>query len=132
MMPLDFEESNFSTLQNNERGLAFRWGVCGGSALKNKVWLTSEVVTEERNGKAGAKPTIDFVVNGDLNLGLELAKDRTDEAMLDKLKKIGKGGVYSRHNSYLFHFVFKGTLEDAVRQVNGRFADSRVHLYEGL
>eukprot|EP01039_Chlorochromonas_danica_P002759 gene2759-3012_t len=129
MLPLDFEECNFSTLEDDERGLAFRWGVCGGSALENQVWLTSEVVTEERNGKAGAKPTIDFVVNGDLNLGLELAKDRTDEAMLDKLKKIGKGGVYSRHNSYLFHFVFKGTLEDAVRQVNGFPIDLQTRVY---
>lgn len=129
MRPLDFEESNFSTLDNNERGLAFRWGVCGGSALKNQVWLTSEVVTEERKGTAGAKPTIDFVVNGDLNLGLELARDRTDVAMLNKLKKIGKGGVYSRHNSYLFHFVFNGTMEDAVRQVNGFPIDLQTRVY---
>jgi hypothetical protein len=129
MRSLDFEESNFSTLDNNERGLAFRWGVCGSLALKNQVWLTSEVVTEERKGMAGAKPTIDFVVNGDLNLGLELARDRTDDAMLDKLKKIGKGGVYSRHDSYLFHFLIDGTMEDAVRQVNGFPIDLQTRVY---
>jgi hypothetical protein len=54
----------------------------------------------------------------DLNLGLELARDRSDKAMLDKLKKIGKGGMYSRHDSYLFHFVFSGTMEAAMRQVD--------------
>lgn len=129
MKPLDFEESNFSTLDNNERGLAFRWGVCAGSALKNQVWLTSEVVTEERKGTTGAKPTIDFVVNGDLNLGLELARDRTDAAMLNKLTKIGKGGVYSRRDSYLFHFVVNGTMKDAVRQVNRFPIDLQTRVY---
>jgi hypothetical protein len=131
MRPLDFEESNFSTLRNNERGLAFRWGVCAGSALKNQVWLTSEVVTEEKKGKSGAKPTIDFVVNGKLNLGLELAKDRTDTALQDKLGKIGKGGVYSRHDSYILHFVFNSTLNDAIQGV-GRLplgVQSRVYTY---
>lgn len=129
MRPLDFEESDFSTW-DNERGLAFRWGVCAGSALKNQVWLTSEVVTEERNGTTEeAKPTIDFVVNGDLNLGLALARDRTDVAMLNKLTKIGKGGVHSRRDSYLLHFVFNGTVEDAVRQVNGFPLDLQTRVY---
>lgn len=132
MRASDFEETNFSTLDNNERGLAFIWGVCGGSALKNQVWLTSEVVTEERKGKTWAKPTIDFVVNGDLNLGLELARDRTEDAMLDKVKKIGEGGMYSRHDSYLFHFVFKGTMEDAVRQVTGFPIDLQTRVYTYL
>jgi hypothetical protein len=62
MRALDFEESDFSTLDNKERGLAFRWGACGGSALKNQVWHTSEVVTEERIRMAGAKPAYDFVM----------------------------------------------------------------------
>lgn len=131
MRPWDFEESDFSTLDINERGLAFRWGVCAGSALKNQVWLTSEVVTEERIGKAAAEPTIDFVVNGDLNLGLKLARDRTDGAMLGMLKKIGKGGYYSR-DSYLFHFVFKGTMEDVVRQVNVFPIDLQTRVYTFL
>jgi len=128
MRPMDFEEMNFSTLDNNERGLAYRWGICAGSALKEQVWLTSEVVTEEKKGESGAKPTIDFVVN-ELNLGLELARDRNDKAMLDKLKKIGKGGVYSRHDSYLFHFVFNGTLEDAVQEVKGFPVDMQSRVY---
>jgi len=128
MRPVDFEEMNFSTLDNNERGLAYRWGICAGSALKEQVWLTSEVVTEEKKGESGAKPTIDFVVN-ELNLGLELARDRNDKAMLDKLKKIGKGGVYSRHDSYLFHFVFNGTLEDAVQEVKGFPVDMQSRVY---
>lgn len=128
MRPWDFEESDFSTLDINERGLAFRWGVCAGSALKNQVWLTSEVVTEERIGKAAAEPTIDFVVNGDLNLGLKLARDRTDGAMLGMLKKIEKGGYYSR-DSYLFHFVVDGTMKDVVRQVNVFPIDLQTRVY---
>jgi hypothetical protein len=73
----------------------------------NQVWLISEVVTEERKGKTGAEPTIKFVVSGDINLGLELAMDRTDEPMLDK---IGKGGASSRRDSYLCHFVVRGAM----------------------
>lgn len=131
MKAIDFEESNFSTMENNERGLAFRWGVCCGSALKDQVWVSSEVVTDARVGQSGAKPTIDFVVNGRLNLGLELAKDRSKNAMLDKLKKIGDGGVYGRHDSYLLHFFFKGTMDDAISQVEQfpRKKQSRVYTF---
>jgi hypothetical protein len=55
--PLDFEESNdFIPYYTKLRGLAFRWGISAGSALKNQVWLMSEVVTEEREEKTGAEP----------------------------------------------------------------------------
>lgn len=114
----DFKEGNFSTMNNNERGLAHRWGVCAGAALKEQVWLTSEVVTKERNenkDNIGAKPTIDFVVNGSLYMGLELAKNRTPKDIAVKFEKLGK--EYGRHDSYIFHFVFKGTLDEARQQV---------------
>lgn len=119
MRAQDFEEDNYSYMYNNERGLAFRWGVCAGAALKEEVWLTSEVVTKD-----GA---IDFVVNGRPNLGLELARDRTPEKMLEKLKKIGKGG--SSRDSYLFHFVFNGTLDEAVQQVKKFPQDQQLRVY---
>jgi hypothetical protein len=129
MKKLDFEDSNFSNSDNNERGLAFRWGVCWGSALKDQVWLTSEVVTEEKIGYKGSKPTIDFVVNGDLNLGLEFAKDRKPWEICDKLNKIGKNGVYQRHDSYVVHFVFDGTLASVTKQVEQYPEDMHSRVY---
>jgi hypothetical protein len=65
----------------------------------------------------GAKPTIDFVVNGNLNLGLELAKDRNKKELLKKYEETIEGGVYSRHDSYIFHFVFNSTLDDVIKQM---------------
>lgn len=129
MEPEDFLESNFSTMDNNERSLAFRWGVCCGAALKHQVWLSNEVITKEKEGQGGAKPTIDFLVNGKLNLGLELAKNRNPSDMLNKLKKSGEGGVYSRHNSYIFHFVFNNTLENTVKQIRTLPSDMQTRVY---
>lgn len=132
MRPLDFEETNYPTMDNNERGMAFRWGVCAGAALKEQVWLSSEVVTDQKKDKSGAKPTIDFVVNGNLNMGVELAKDRSFQAIMEKAKKIAKGGVYGqRHDSYIFHFVLNGTEQKAVEQL-GKFpaeVQPRVYTY---
>jgi hypothetical protein len=52
--------------------------------------------------------------------------DRTDEPMLDK---VGKGGASSRRDSYLFHIVVHGTMEDVVRQVNGIPVDKQTRVY---
>jgi hypothetical protein len=96
----DFVEANFSSLDNNERDLASRWGTAAGSVLI---------------GKSGARPTIDWVVNGSLNLGVELTRDRSDKAIEEKLDKTSSEGVCGRHDSFIF--VLKGTRDDAIRQV---------------
>lgn len=106
MSSLDFDEADFSRYLDRERGLAFRWGICAGLALKEQVWQSSPLFTEDPHDAS----TMDFSVNGNVILSLGLAKDRTNEAVLDKFKKI-------RPDSFLLHFVHYSTLEAAMEDV---------------
>ena len=97
--------------------------------MKDQVWLTPEVVPEERIDQKGSNPTIDLIVNGDLNLSLAVAKNRKPWEIRSKLKKVGEGGAYKRHDTYVVHFVFDSTLESVEKQVQQYPVDLQSRVY---
>lgn len=113
----EFQEVHFPDLISNERALAFRWGVNAIAALGTQVWIASEVVTEERPGEPGAKPTIDFFINSAHNMGIEMARNVTAQKLREKLQKVTEGGCYGRHKTYILHFDFSGDYNEVIAKI---------------
>lgn len=69
------------------------------------------------------------MVHRPLSLRLELARDRTDADMTELLAATATGGESHSADSYLFHFVLKGTLDDAIRQVKSLPTEKHSRVY---
>lgn len=124
MNTVDFDDVKVPTLQNPEKCVAADWALAASCVLKGQVWLASDVVAGPAK-RLGAT----WMVHRPLSLRLELARDRTDADMTELLAATATGGESHSADSYLFHFVLKGTLDDAIRQVKSLPTEEHSRVY---
>ena len=103
----DFMDANFYK-KPTENCLGYRWANCLKSALCD-VFIAPQTRTKYEDHRGpGPKPTIDFIFNGRLNMGLELALDLNAEGVREHLSRFD--GNYNRYktNGFVFHFMTVG------------------------
>eukprot|EP01035_Chromulina_nebulosa_P027162 gene27162-35679_t len=104
----DFEDAHFKQVPV-ENAIGFKWGFNVRKVLLN-VWIAPQVRTQyaEHPGR-GAKPLIDFVCNGRVNTGIEVAlnlKFLGKSGISTHLKRFNEGKDYARYskNGVVLHF----------------------------
>jgi hypothetical protein len=100
----DFKDAFYDAVAV-ENAVGFRWGFNVRSVLRN-VWVAPQVRTAyAEHSKPGAKPVIDFIFNGRLNLGIKLALNLKADGIQEHLTRFD--GNYKRFKT---HGLIKGTL----------------------
>ena len=135
---------------SQERGLAFRWGVSAGAALKRKgqVRLTAEVVTQSvvkttvppttnfrvysgstssSNGSNGSSGSNTSSGSSKFPICMHVAVDRSSTAMHALVDQMGDAAECGHH--YLLHFVDCTSLEGVMRNIQQFPVCKQSHVY---
>lgn len=99
----DFQDPNFVPRPPVENAIGFRWGQYVRGTYPNLFFaFQSRTMTDAHFGP-GAKPTIDFVFNGTLNLGIEILLNGNSKSVEEHLSRFD--GKYKRYkeNGIIFH-----------------------------
>jgi hypothetical protein len=103
----DFMDAHFK-LVAVENCVGFRWGHYVKSALCN-VFVAPQVRTKYLDHKGpGPKPTIDFLFNGRLNIGIELALNLKADGIRDHLARFDDYYFRYKKTGHVLHFMTEG------------------------
>lgn len=97
-----------------ENPIGFRWARYAQSKISNINMLPQTQATKNRDFEEGpgAKPTIDFYVNGNLNTAFELARNCDQRSIDSKFSRfLDVNGAHSqwRERFCIFHFQLSGS-----------------------
>ena len=112
----DFEDALYSDIPATENAIGYRWFLKVQSVLPN-VWGNTQVRTKNLDhAKRGAKPTIDFLFNGRVNLlGVELTLNDDVKGVDEHLKRFSDNYKCFSETGVVFHIV---TLPDKKEDKN--------------
>ena len=102
----DFYDPHYNRIAV-ENTIGFRWGLNVHNTLPG-VFVAPQVRTllSEHTGR-GAKPLIDYLFNGLMNMGMELILNQPQREVVEHLKRFDN--EYKRYkdtgSGYLFHFL---------------------------
>jgi hypothetical protein len=90
-----------------EDAISFRWGTKVLKSLSN-VWLSAQA-RMEKGGlmNPGAQPRIDFIFNGKLNLGIEVALNQSKKGVQEHLSRFVDKYKKLQDRGYVFHIDTK-------------------------
>ena len=104
----DFLDVFYDTVRV-ENALGYRW--CDRlKSVTCTLWIDSQVRTKYHEIKTpGAKPVIDYFINGRYNFGLELGLNLNEKEIKEHLDRFDNKYLRFQYNGYVFNFDTKTT-----------------------
>jgi hypothetical protein len=99
----DFQDAMFMPKPPLGNAIGFRWGQNVRRTYPNLFFTSHSRTMFEKHCGPGAKPTIDFVFNGKLNLGIEIVLNGNHRAVHEHLSRFDGKYQLSKDNGIIFH-----------------------------